>query len=117
MSRNWLVARLRGGSGIVELVRESRGKLSQRSQAVALLLAASGFADSIGHQPDQALGQLRHLLHKFGKKRGGKTQNARIREGAHANRKLLHSGKGQHAGDAAGRYRNTAVSPPISPRA
>ena len=32
-----------GGSGIVELMREPRGKLSERSQAVALLLACGSF--------------------------------------------------------------------------
>ena len=45
-----------GGSGIVEFVREARGKFAQRSQAVALLLHASDFANSVRHQADQTLG-------------------------------------------------------------
>ena len=73
---------LGGGSGIVEFVREPRGKLSQRSQAVALLFAPSGFANSVGHQADEALGQLRHFLHQFGKQRRRETQDAGVRDGA-----------------------------------
>ena len=73
---------LGGGSGIIEFMREARGKFSQRSQAVALLLDPGGFANSVGHQADEALRQLRHLLHEFGKKRSREAQHARIRDGA-----------------------------------
>ncbi len=55
---------------------EPCGKLSQGGQTVALLLHASGFANSVGHQADEALGQLRHLLHQIGKESGGETQDA-----------------------------------------
>ena len=51
---------------------QSGGKLSQRGQPVALLLHASGFADPVGHQADQALGQFRHSLHEFRKLDDGK---------------------------------------------
>ena len=96
---------LGGGSGIIELMSESCRKFSQRSQAVALLLHASGFANSVGHQADEALGQFRHLLHKIGKKRRRKTQDRGVGDGAHAHRKLLHSRKGQHPGHVARLYR------------
>ena len=87
-----------GGGGIIEFMRESRRKLSQRSQSVALLLSPSGFANPVGHQAHEALRQLRHLLHKFGKQRSGKAQDAGIRDRARAHGKLLHSRKGQHSG-------------------
>ena len=116
------VAQLAGGaagrgSGIVELMSEPRGEFPQRGQAVALLLAARGFADSVGHQPHEALGQLRHLLHEIGKTRSGKrrtrasvsartpTVNCFIRE------------KGRTPVTLPGFIAITAVSPPISPRA
>ncbi len=89
---------LGGGSGIVEFMREPGRKLSQRSQPVALLFPARGFANSVGHQPDETLRQFRHLLHEFGKLRRRETQHARVRDGAGAHGKLLHSGKWQHAG-------------------
>ena len=86
----------RGGRRIIEFMRESRRKLSQRCQPVALLLQSGGFANSVGHQPHEPLGQLRHLLNKFGKQRGRKTQSANIRDRPRPHRKLFHPGKGQH---------------------
>ena len=97
---------LGGGSRIVEFMREPCRKLSQRSQAVALLLHPRGFANSVGHQADETLGQLRHLLYKIGKQRSRETQDAGVRERARAHGKLLHSRKGQHSGHVARLHRN-----------
>ncbi len=61
------------------------GKLSQTSQPVALLLHPRGFADPVGHQAHQTLGQFRHFLHEFRKHAlSRKSQDAGIRERAPA---------------------------------
>ena len=72
------VAQLAGGtfrsrSRIVKFMRESCRKLSQRSQSIALLFEAGGFADPVGHQAHETLGELRHFLHKLGKFRRRKS--------------------------------------------
>ena len=54
-----------GRGGIVEFMRQARGKFSQAGQPVALLLHAGGLADPVGHQAHQPLGQLRHFLHQL----------------------------------------------------
>ena len=91
----------RRGSGIVEFMRKSRRKFSQRSQSVSLLFEASGFADPIGHQAHQALGQLRHFLYKLRKQRSRKSQRAAVRLGSPAHRELLHPRKRKHPGNIA----------------
>src|ERR1700680_1064677 len=96
----------RGGSRIIEFMRESCRKLSQRSESVALLLPSSGFTDSVGHETDEALGQLRHLLYKVGKLRSRKTQDAGVRDGSRTHGKLFHSREGEHAGHVARLHRN-----------
>ena len=101
-----MCAQLAGGafrsrSGIVEFMRKSRRKLSQRSQAVSLLFEAGGFADAVGHQAHQTLGQLRHFLYKIWKQRGGKSQGAAVRLGSPAHSKLLHPRKRQYSGNVA----------------
>ncbi len=61
-----------GGRGrIVQFVRQSRGKLAQSGQPVALLLQPGGFADAVGHQAHQPLRQLRHFLYQFRKSAAG----------------------------------------------
>ena len=67
-----------GGSRIVQLMRESRGQLTESGQSVSLLFDASGFADPVGHQANQTLGQLRHLLNQIRKSRGGKSCDAAV---------------------------------------
>ena len=78
MSRKLTRGALGGRSGIVEFMSQSSRKLSQRGQSVALLFHPSGFADPVGHQAHQTLGQFRHLLHQIGKQRGRKSQGAAI---------------------------------------
>ena len=46
-------------------MRQARRKLPQTGQSVALLLEARGFANPVGHQAHQPLGQFRHLLHQL----------------------------------------------------
>src|SRR5580765_2643116 len=87
--------------GIVEFMRESGRKLSQRSQPVSLLLDASGLTDPVGHQADQTRGQLRHLLNKFRKLRGWKSQDTAVHDGPSGDRELLHPGKGKYASNIA----------------
>ena len=64
-SRSWLVARFAADAGIVQLVSQSGRKFPEGGQSVALLLHARGFADPVGHQADQTLGQFRHFLDEF----------------------------------------------------
>ncbi len=78
-------------------MREARRKLSQRRQPVALLLHPRGLANPVGHQADEPLRQLRHLVDKVGKQRGREAQSAAIRERSHAYAELLHAGKREHA--------------------
>ena len=66
-SRSWLLATASSGCWIVEFVRESSRQLPQRSQAVALLLHPSGFADPVGHHSHQTLSELGHAVHEFRK--------------------------------------------------
>src|SRR5580765_2545001 len=79
-------------------MREACGKLSQGSQAVALLLHTGDFTNSVGHQTDKMLRQLRHLLNKIGKQGCGETQYARIRDRSPTHGKLFHPGERQRAG-------------------
>jgi hypothetical protein len=58
-----------------------------------LLLDARGFADSVGHQADQALGKLRHFLDQVGKLRRGKSQGPTVGDRARADCELLHPGE------------------------
>ena len=68
----------RGRGGIVQFMRQARGKFSQSSQPVALLFDAGGLADAVGHQAHQPLGQFRHFLHQLGKLCRGKFQDAAV---------------------------------------
>ena len=77
---------------------KARRKLSHRSQTVALLFPASGFANPVGHEADETLRQFRHLLHKLREKRRRKTQDPCVCGCARIQRKLLHSRKGQDTG-------------------
>ena len=76
-------------------------KVSQGSQTVSLLLDARGFADPVGHQAHQTLGQFRHFLDEFGKQRGRKSQDAAVGHRPPAHGKLLHPRKRQHSGNVA----------------
>ena len=107
---------LGGGSGIVELMSEPRGKFSQGGQAVALLLEPSGFADSVGHQADEALGQFRHFLHKLGKQRGRKAQDAASVMARAPTVNCFIREKGSTPVTSPGLTGITMVSPPNSPR-
>ena len=61
------------------------------------MFEAGGFANAVGHEADQTLGELRHFLHEIGKQRGRKSQSVGVRHGSPADGKLLHPGKRQHA--------------------
>ena len=80
-----MLAQLAGGafggrSRIIQLMRQPRRKFPQARQPVSLLLDARGFANAVGHQAHQPLGQFRHFLHQLGKMRGRKLQDAAIRD-------------------------------------
>ena len=82
------------------------GELSQSGQTVSLLFDARGFTDAVGHQTHESLGQLRHLLHEFGKHGSRKAQEAAVCDSVPAHRKLLHPGKREQSGDVARLYGN-----------
>src|SRR5689334_717605 len=73
------------------------GKLSQRCQSVALLLQARRFADAIGHQADQPLGEFWHSLNEFGEFRRREAEHSSIGKGAGGHRELFHARKGKYA--------------------
>src|ERR1700756_387818 len=87
--------------GIVKFMRESGREFSQRSQAVSLLLDASGLTDPVGHQADQTRGQFRHPVDKFRKLRGWESQDPAVGDGSSIHRELLHPGEGKYASDVA----------------
>ena len=101
------VAQLAGGAfggrgGIVEFMSQARGKLSQSRQPVALLFHPGGFADPVGHQAHQTLGQFRHLLHQI--RETATRESADTRPSVtrpRGDHRLLHRGKRQHSGDVA----------------
>src|SRR5580658_2489568 len=101
---------------IVEFMRKSRRKLSQRSQPVLLLFAAGGFTDPVRHQAHETLGQHRHFLYKIWKQRGRKSEGTAVSLGSQAHLKLLHSGKRQHSGNIARlEVKNDSFARKISP--
>src|SRR5581483_12199059 len=87
-----------GRSRIIELVRESGGKLSEGSQSVALLLDTRGLANAVGHQSDQARGQFRHSLYELRKLRRREAQQSAIAHRPAGHRRFLHPRKGEDAG-------------------
>src|SRR5208283_4737361 len=66
--------------------------------SVALLFEPSSFADAVRHQAHETLGQHRHFLNQFRKKRSRKSQGAAGCFSSPAYGKSLHPGKRQDTG-------------------
>src|SRR6202041_812887 len=94
--------RFRGGRRFVGFRGGACGELAGGREPVALLLDASGFANAIGEEADQARGQFRHFLDQFGELGRREYQDAPAGEHSKADAVTFHAGEGQKPGDVTG---------------